>query len=55
MMKDFTTWFTNNCNTHIAQYLRKEEQPNNETLSINRPYQEKYFSSKIVQEMRQGD
>ena len=22
-IQDATTWFTNNCNTHIAQYLTK--------------------------------
>ena len=29
----FTTWFTNNSNTNIAQYLTKKK---NETWSINR-------------------
>ena len=33
---DVTTWFTNNCNTHIGQYLIKERQPENETWSTNR-------------------
>ena len=29
-------WLTNNCNTHIAQYLTKRKQPDNKTWSINR-------------------
>ena len=35
---DVTTWLTNNCNTHIAQYLTKERQPDNETWSIIKIY-----------------
>ena len=27
-----TDWKTNNCNTHIAQYLRKQRQPDNGQL-----------------------
>ena len=33
---DVTTWLTVNCNTHIAQYLMKQRQLDNETWSINR-------------------
>ena len=33
---EVTTWFTNNWNTHIARYLIKEEEPDNEIWSINR-------------------
>ena len=51
---DVTPWLPNNCNTHIAQYLTKQRQPDNETWSINRIYQGKYFSSKIMQKIRQG-
>ena len=27
---DVTTWFANNCNRHIAKYLTKRRQPDNE-------------------------
>ena len=33
---DVTTWFTNNCNAHIARYLTKKRQPDNEIWPINR-------------------
>ena len=33
---DVTTRFTNKCNTHIAQYLTKSRQPDNEIWSLNR-------------------
>ena len=33
---DVTTWLTNNFNTHIVQYLKKERQPGNETWSVSR-------------------
>ena len=33
---DITTWETNNCNTHITQYLKKEKQSDNEIESANR-------------------
>ena len=33
---DFTAWFTNNCNKHIAQCLTKKRQPENDFWSINR-------------------
>ena len=39
---EVATWLTNNGNTHIAQYLTKK-QPDNETWSIDRIYQGKYF------------
>ena len=32
---DVTTWLTNNYNSHIAQYLTKERQPDNEIWSVN--------------------
>ena len=32
---DVTTWLTNNYNAHIAQYLTKERQPDNEIWSVN--------------------
>ena len=54
-MYDVTAWLTNNCNTHIAQYLPKERQPDNEIWSVNRTSQEKYFVSKIMQKMKLGD
>ena len=37
---DVTTWLTNNCNTHIAQYLTKERQSDNEIWSVNRTSRE---------------
>ena len=46
---DVTTQLTSSCNTHIAQYLSKQKQPDNETWSINRLQQKKYFSSKTMQ------
>ena len=57
---DVTTWFTNNCNTHIAQYFTKQGQQVNEIWSVNRKIlrknqQDKYFSSKIMEKMMQGD
>ena len=33
---DATTRFTNICNTHIAQYLPKQRQPDNEIWTFNR-------------------
>ena len=33
---DFTAWLTNNCNTHIPQYLPNQRQPDNEMWSVNR-------------------
>ena len=32
---DVTTWLTNNCNTYIAQYLKKLRQSDNEIWSVN--------------------
>ena len=32
---DVTDWTTNNCNTHIAQYLQKYRQPDNEIQPDN--------------------
>ena len=31
-----TAWLTKNYNTHIAQYLKKQRQPDCEILSVNR-------------------
>ena len=42
-------------NTYIARYLRKQMQPDNEILSIDGALQGKYFSSKIMQKIRQGN
>ena len=33
---DVTAWLSNNCNTHIAQYLEKQRQSDNEIWSVNR-------------------
>ena len=33
---DVIAWLTNNCNTHIAQYLEKFRQSDNEIWSVNR-------------------
>ena len=33
---DVSTWNTKNCNTHIAQYLKKYRQSDNEIWSVNR-------------------
>ena len=34
--------------THIAQYLKKQRQPDNEIRPVNRVQHEKYFSLKIT-------
>ena len=52
---DATAGLTMNYNTHIAQYLTNYRQPDNEIWSVNRIPQEKYFSLKIIQTMRQGN
>ena len=49
---DFTNCNTNNYNEHVAKYLKKWRQSDNEIWSVNRVYREKYFSSKIMQTMR---
>ena len=41
---DVTDWTANNYNTHTAQYLKKQRQPDNESWSVNRIEHEKYFS-----------
>ena len=46
-MYDVIDWATDNYNTPIAQYLKKQRQQDNEIWSINRTYQEKYFTWKI--------
>ena len=51
---DATAWLTMNYNTHIAPYLTNYRQPDTEIWSVNRITQEKYFSLKIIQKMRQG-
>ena len=40
---------------HILSNLSQSKQPDNEIWSINRTYQGKYFCSKIMWKMRQGD
>ena len=52
---DVTAWLTNNDNKHITQYLTKQKQPDSETWSVNRIYQEIYFSSKIMKKIMQRD
>ena len=32
---DVTDWTTNNCNTHIPQYLKTQRQPVNQIRSVN--------------------
>ena len=54
-MYDVVAWLTKNYNTHTAQYLTNERQPDNEIWLVNRTSQEKYFSLKIMQKMRQGN
>ena len=51
---DVTTWLTNNYNTFcpISCEVKTTRQ---EIWSINRKQQDKYFSSKIMQKIRQGD
>ena len=52
---DVTAWLTKNYNTHIPQYLTNLREPDNEIWSVNKTSQEKYFSLKIMQKMRQGN
>ena len=33
---DGTAWLTNNCNTHIVQYLEMKRKLNNEIWSVNK-------------------
>ena len=33
---EVTAWLTSNCNTHIAQYLEKQRQSDNEIWSVYR-------------------
>ena len=33
---DVAAWLTNNCNTHITQYLQRYKQSDNEIWSVNR-------------------
>ena len=40
---------------HILSNISQSKQPDNEIWSINRTYQGKYFCSKIMWKMRQGD
>ena len=47
--------FIKTYNTHISEYLTNYRQPNNEIWSINRIEQKKYFTSKTMEKMRQGD
>ena len=51
---DATAWLIMNYNTHIAQYLTNYRQPDTEIWSVNRITQEKYFSLKIMEKVRQG-
>ena len=46
---------TNICNKHIVQYLVKQRQPGDEIWSFKRMSPQKYFSSKIMLNRRQGD
>ena len=41
---DVTAWLTNNCDTHIVQYLQKLRQSDEEIWSVNRMKHEKHFS-----------
>ena len=50
---DVITWWANNWNTYITQYLTKKRQQDKETWSNNRIYHEKYSSSNITKKMRQ--
>ena len=43
---DVTDWATSNYNTHIAQYLKKWRQSDNEIWSVNRVWLKKYFPEK---------
>ena len=52
--QDVATWLRNNYNTHIVQYLTKQNKLDNETWSINRIYQEKHFFFKTHVENKAG-
>ena len=49
---DITIWLTNNCNSHIDQYIKKYRQLDNEIWSVNWIQHEKHFSSKIMHKMQ---
>ena len=42
---DVTSWFSNNSDTHIAQYLTKKKATSNEIWSINRTREIFFFKS----------
>ena len=52
-LKIYEAWLTSNYSTHITQYPIKQRQTDNETWSVDRIWQEKHFSSKIMQKMKQ--
>ena len=43
---DVTAWEANNCNTHIALYLKKQRQSDNEIWSVNTIQHENIFLEK---------
>ena len=47
---DVKDWTTNNCNTHIAQYLQKKTQPCNEIWSLNLKYHTQNMVDRLVPE-----
>ena len=51
---DFTTWEINNCNTHIAQSLRKQKQSGNEIWPVNKIKQTfflKNYAKNVVEKL----
>ena len=49
---DVTKWITSNYSTHIAKYLKKWRQSDNEIWSVNRIQLEKHFCWKIIHKLR---
>ena len=40
---DLTAWLTNNCNTHVVQYLKNSRESDNEIWSVNKTLHKKHF------------
>ena len=52
---DVTNWNTSNYSKHIARYLKMLSQSDNDIWLVNRILRGKYFPSKTMQKMSQGD
>ena len=48
-MYDLTTWTTNNCNTHIDQYLKKVRQSGNDIFQLIEGNMKNIFLKNYIQ------